>query len=245
MLKSERLKLGHFLGLTLLFSLHLSIPLYLSLSFDPFRCFQFYNFIHSPMQYLFFNLSSSPLVCPAAASHPYIPFDFYINGIHIHWLCNWTILVFTDGHIESSLLAFVPFYSLSIFCVSIRFTFNLLFFLPLNSRFIAFFLYRFTFLCVALCALSLNLVLFFSFTSSLLFAIHFVQTIILYSTPFYSIFDAPLRWCFSLFFFPFHSPYLHRLSLHCKNEKRNQWESIRCLVASTRQLGKNLYARFL
>lgn len=108
------------------------------------------------MQYLFFNLSSSPLVCPAAASHPYIPFDFYINGIHIHWLCNWTILVFTDGHIESSLLAFVPFYSLSIFCVSIRFTFNLLFFLPLNSRFIAFFLYRFIFLCVALCALSLS-----------------------------------------------------------------------------------------
>lgn len=114
------------------------------------------------MQYLFFNLSSSPLVCPAAASHPYIPFDFYINGIHIHWLCNWTILVFTDGHIESSLLAFVPFYSLSIFCVSIRFTFNLLFFLPLNSRFIAFFLYRFIFLCVALCALSLSILFFFS-----------------------------------------------------------------------------------
>lgn len=104
-----------------------------------------------------------------------------------------------------------------------------------------------SFSCVLLSApsLSLNLVLFFSFTSSLLFAIRFVQTIILYSTPFYSIFDAPLRWCFSLFFFPFHSPYLHRLSLHCKNEKRNQWESIRCLVASTRQLGKNPYARFL
>lgn len=92
----------------------------------------------------------------------------YVFWVRCQHKILYTVLKSTKGQIQSSFLAFVPDFFF-LLCASYFF---------FHFQFIAIFLYRFIFLC--------NLLLL------LHFSIRLVQAIILYSAPFYSIFDLVL-----------------------------------------------------
>lgn len=180
-----------------------------------------YTQVH-PVRYLFFNfeLNSSPFVCPTDDSSTQTkihfesiencPFTFLVSSMYApaHTILENVCTAFTTGQMESSFWLFIPsphtlcciviattivsclcdffllhFYSCSIypiFYIHFALTFDSL----LSSCIDSFSGER---VCVRV-----YLRVQFSFQYSLPFRIYFEQTIILYSTPFYSCFNAPV-----------------------------------------------------